>query len=66
MKKLAIIGAALGLLVTLVGCGGPSECEKAGGTEVLSHYIPITTVVSTGKSVIPVTNMVPVFNCELP
>lgn len=61
MAVVALTVCALGL----VGCG-PSKCEQAGGTQEVDYYMPITTVISTGKTMVPVTTMTPVYKCVMP
>ncbi len=53
------------LVLVLTGCQTAQQaCEAEGGTYTQTGTTTITTLINTGKVLIPVTNTVPVYECE--
>lgn len=66
MKKL-LMAAVVVAVVGLTGCSDPrEECEESGGTylQTGTQVVPITTMVVTGTTSIPITNYYPVAQYE--
>lgn len=66
MKKILVVAVAVAAL-GLVGCtDSQAECEETGGTylQTGTQVVPITTMVVTGTTSIPITNYYPVAQYE--
>lgn len=67
MTARTLVASALVALI-LTSCGGPSDCEKAGGREVLSHYLDLwmPTYGPKGEYTGMRLTQIPVYECEMP